>query len=228
MAVTVQWLGHATFMLTLDGHKVLIDPFLDENPTATVKAADVKPDFIAITHGHGDHISDAVPIAKRTGAPCVSNNEIALWLRGQGVQAHGQHLGGGYRHPFGYLKLTIAHHGSMLPDGSNGGNPAGLIFTSQSGKKLYFAGDTALFMDMQLYGEEGLDLAVLPIGDNFTMGPDDALRALKFLKPKAVIPCHFNTWPPIRVDEKAWIARVNAETSTKGVLLEVNGNYTVE
>ncbi len=132
---------------------------------------------------------------------------------------HAQHLGGAYNHPFGNVKLTIAHHGSGLPDGSYGGNPAGFIITA-GGKRLYFAGDTALFLDMQLYGEDGLDLCVLPIGDNYTMGPDDALKAVKLLKPKMVVPCHYNTWPLIAQDGAAWAGRVEAETATKAYALD--------
>ena len=144
----------------------------------------------------------------------------------QGLKAHGQHLGGGYTHPFGYLKLTLALHGSELPDGSYGGNPAGMLLTTNDGKKVYMAGDTGLFGDMKLIGEEGLDLAVIPIGDNYTMGPDDALRAVKFLNPKVVIPIHFGTWGLIEQNAEAWAARVQAETAAKAVVLKPGGTYT--
>ena len=209
------FLGHGVHQIETDGKTLLIDPFLTNNPQAAISADEANPDFIFVSHGHGDHVGDTVEIAKRTGAPVIANAEIAGWLGKQGVGAHGQHIGGGYNHPFGYLKLTIAFHGSGLPDGSNGGNPAGMHLTTKSGKKIYIACDTGLFSDMALYGEGGLDLAVLPIGDNYTMGPDDALKAVKLLKPKHVVPCHYNTWPPIAQDADAWAARVHAETDAK-------------
>ena len=131
---------------------------------------------------------------------------------------HPQHLGGGFQHDFGHLKLTVAHHGSGLPDGSYGGNPAGLLITAE-GKKIYIAGDTGLFSDMQLYGREGVDLFILPIGDNFTMGPDDALEAVKLVNPRLAMPCHYNTWPPITQDVQAWAEKVHAETDTKVAVL---------
>ena len=187
------WYGHAALGLEVGKYKLLVDPFLSGNPTATVTPENVQADFILISHGHGDHVGDAVAIAKRTGAMVISNFEIANWAQAQGINAHAQHLGGGFNHPFGYLKLTLALHGSGLPDGSYGGNPAGFLLTAE-GKKIYLACDTGLFGDMRLIGEEGVDLAVLPIGDNFTMGPDDALRAVKLLQPKHVIPVHYNTW----------------------------------
>jgi L-ascorbate metabolism protein UlaG (beta-lactamase superfamily) len=224
----VTWLGHGSFALEIDGYKVLLDPFLTDNPSAAADADDLEADFILISHGHSDHVGDAVEIAKRTGALVISNNEIKGWFIRQGVNAHGQHLGGGYQHPFGYVKLTIAHHGSQLPDGSDGGNPAGFLITSKSGKKVYFACDTGLFYTMKLYGDEGIDLAFLPIGDNFTMGPDDALRAVELIRPGVVIPVHFDTWGLIEQDGQAWVDRVNAETDTEAVLLEPGDTYTLE
>ena len=215
MAIKFTYVGHATYFLDIGDKRVLIDPFFTNNPTTDISPDDVSADFILVSHGHFDHIGDTVPIAKRTGAKVIANAEISGWLGNQGVEnVHGQHLGGGFNHDFGHLKLTIAHHGSGLPDGSYGGNPAGLLITTE-GKKLYFACDTALFLDMQLYGEEGIDLFVPPIGDNFTMGPDDALRAVKLVKPKLAVPCHYNTWPPIAQDGDAWAKRVEAETDTK-------------
>ena len=215
MAIKLTFVGHATFFLDIGGKQVLIDPWFNDNPMTDVSADDVSADFILVSHGHWDHIGDAVSIAKRTGAKVISNAEIVGWFGNQGVEnSHPQHLGGGANHDFGHLKLTIAHHGSGLPDGSYGGNPAGLLITAE-GKKIYFACDTALFLDMQLYGEEGIDLFVPPIGDNFTMGPDDALRAVKLVKPKLAIPCHYNTFPPIKQDGEAWAKRVEAETDTK-------------
>jgi L-ascorbate metabolism protein UlaG (beta-lactamase superfamily) len=157
----------------------------------------------------------------------ISNFEIATWLEKQGLKAHAQHLGGGHHHPFGYLKLTLALHGSALPDGSYGGNPAGFLLTTHGGKKIYLACDTGLFGDMRLIGEEGIDLAALPIGDNYTMGPDDALRAVKLIQPKHVIPVHYNTWELIAQDPHAWAQRIEAETSARVHILKPGGSFSL-
>lgn len=229
MPIKYTYIGHGTHALEINGTKILIDPFLTDNPSTNLSPGSVEADVIVVSHGHGDHVGDTVAIAKRTGAKVISNFEIINWLGRQGIpesQLHAQHLGGGFNHDFGYLKLTIAHHGSGLPDGSYGGNPAGLLFTVE-GKKLYFACDTALFLEMKLYGEEGVDLAVLPIGDNFTMGPDDALKAVKLLTPKQVVPCHYNTFPPIQQDANAWKARVEAETDAKVSVLAPGESLTL-
>lgn len=224
---TLTWYGHATLGLETGGYRILIDPFFSGNPAATTSADQVQADFILVTHGHGDHVGDTVAIAKRTGALVISNFEIASWLGDQGVRTHPQHIGGGFKHPFGYLKLTMAVHGSALPDGSYGGNPAGFLLTTNDGKKIYLAGDTGLFGDMKLIGEEGLDLAVIPIGDNFTMGPDDALRAVKLLTPKVVIPIHYGTWGLIEQDPNAWAKRVTEETGAQVVVLKPGEKFTL-
>jgi L-ascorbate metabolism protein UlaG (beta-lactamase superfamily) len=220
MPTQLTYLGHGTFQIDSAGQTIVIDPFFTGNPKATVKANEVSPDVIIISHGHGDHVGDAVAIAKRTGCLVIANFEICEWLGSQGVtNTHPQHIGGSHKHAFGTVKLTIAHHGSMLPDGSNGGNPCGILLKLEDGT-IYHACDTALFMDMQLIGEEGLDVAIVPIGDNFTMGPDDALKAVKFLKPKKVIPDHYGTWPLIDQDANAWAKRVKAETQSEAILLQ--------
>jgi L-ascorbate metabolism protein UlaG (beta-lactamase superfamily) len=220
MATRVRWLGHACLLFESDGRNVLVDPFLTGNPAAAAAAAEVPADFILVSHGHADHVGDTVAIAGRTGATVVSNYEISQWLTRKGVaKVHGPQHGGGVNLPFGRVKLTLAFHGSQLPDGSDGGNPCGFLITFQDGKKVYDAADTGLFGDMRLIGEEGIDLAVLPIGDYYTMGPDDALRAVKLLQPRKVLPIHFNTFPPIRQDAAAWAERVRKETKAEPVVL---------
>jgi L-ascorbate metabolism protein UlaG (beta-lactamase superfamily) len=227
MTNKLTWYGHAALGLETGGYKLVVDPFFTGNPAASISAEAVEADYILVSHGHGDHVGDGVAIAKRTGATVISVNEIAVWFGDQGLKSHGQHLGGGYIHPFGYLKLTLALHGSALPDGSNGGNPCGFLLTTNDGKKIYLAQDTGLFGDMKLIGEEGLDLATVPIGDNFTMGPDDALRAVKMLQPKVAIPIHYNTWGLIAQDANAWAERVQKETNTKAVVLKPGESYSV-
>jgi L-ascorbate metabolism protein UlaG (beta-lactamase superfamily) len=227
MTVKITWHSHSTYTLDIDGTKLVIDPFLDDNPTAKVKAADLAADFVLLTHGHGDHVADALPIATRTGAQVIANFEIANWVNAQGHEnTHPQHIGGGWNHAFGRLKFTPALHGSGLPDGSYGGNPAGFLL-SAGGKNISISGDTALFSDMSLIGEAGLDVAIVCIGDNFTMGPDDSIRAIQFLQPKVVIPCHYNTWPLIAVDVEAWARRVAAETDARPEVMAIEGTYSV-
>lgn len=225
--VKLTYHGHACFGVEVNGTQLLIDPFLTGNELADVSADNVAADYILISHGHGDHVGDAIQIANRTGAMTISNFEIQSWLVAQGVErTHPLHIGGGHDFPFGRVKLTIAHHGSALPDGSYGGQPAGFLLWL-GGKRIYHACDTGLFYDMKLIGEEGLDVAILPIGDNFTMGPDDALRAVKLLEPKVVIPIHYDTFDVIRQDPLAFAARVEAETSAKCVVLKAGDTYSM-
>jgi L-ascorbate metabolism protein UlaG (beta-lactamase superfamily) len=228
MSTKITWYGHATLGLETGGYKLIVDPYFTGNPAASISADQAQADYILVSHGHGDHIADAVGIARRTKATVISNNEIHVWLSKQGVKTHGQHIGGGHRFPFGYLKLTQACHGSALPDGSNGGNPAGFLLTTNDGRKIYMACDTGLFGDMRLIGEEGIDLALLPIGDNYTMGPDDALRAVKLLQPRHAIPIHYNTWELIAQDPEAWAVRVRQETQTEPHVLKPGDSYSLD
>ena len=202
------YFSHAAWKIETNEYTILIDPFLDDNPTSPVKSKDVKADFIIVTHAHGDHIGDAIPIAKANNATIISNFEIANWCGEQGVTAHPMHIGGSKEFPFGKVKLTQAFHGSSFPDGSYGGMPTGVLITIQN-KTIYHSGDTGLFGDMKLIGESiPIDIALIPIGDNFTMGVDDAVKAVEFLRPKMAIPMHYNTFDIINVDPDEFVSRV--------------------
>ena len=204
--------GHSTFTLTTDdGTRVVIDPWFDENPVSDVKADEVDDvDFILCTHGHFDHFADAIPLAKRTGATLVSTFEIVSFVQTQGVEnAHPLHIGGGFNFPFGYVKMTAALHGGQVAGDDEGAftTVPGGFWMDLNGKRLYHAGDTALLMDMQLLRGK-VDVALLPIGDNFTMGPEDAVRAVEFIRPKTVIPIHYNTFDMIAQDPEAFRRQV--------------------
>jgi len=226
MATKLTWIGHSAFILETDEHTILIDPFINGNPVANPSSPDnLSADFILLTHGHGDHVGDTVALAQRTGAPVLGNFEVGNWIAAQGVEeTMTPNTGGGTDLPFGRVELTIAFHSSSMPDGSYGGSPNGLFITLNNGLKLYFAGDTALFSDMQLIGEKEPDIAILPIGDFFTMGPGDSVRAIKWLKPKFVLPCHYNTFPPIAQDAAAWAEMVQKETNASAVVLDPGGS----
>lgn len=204
----ITYYGHSCFLIETAKARLVVDPFLTDNPLASIAAADVKCDYVLLSHGHEDHTCDALQIAKANDATIIANYEIAEYFGAKGAKTHGMNPGGGFDFPFGRVKLTIAHHTSSLNAGLNPiymGVPCGIIVEAD-GKRLYHAGDTALFLDMQLIGKGGLDLALLPIGDNFTMGPADALDALDLLRPRLAAPMHFNTWPPIAQDPQAFVA----------------------
>jgi L-ascorbate metabolism protein UlaG (beta-lactamase superfamily) len=197
----LRYFSHSAFQLTTDnGVKILIDPFLTDNPTSPVNAQDVTADYIILTHAHGDHLGDAFSIADRCKLTFICVNELADYCKSKGYEAHNMHIGGGYNFDFGRVKFTIAHHGSQTPDNYYAGEPAGVII-SADGKNVYHTGDTGLFYDMKLIGEmTPIDYMLLPIGDNFTMGINDAVKAAELTSPKVAIPIHYNTFPVIEAD----------------------------
>jgi L-ascorbate metabolism protein UlaG (beta-lactamase superfamily) len=214
------YLGHSCFLVETASTRLIIDPFLTGNPSARIQADDVQCDYVLISHGHDDHVGDALAIARRCDATIIANFEIAEYFAAQGAKTHGMNPGGGHAFAFGRVKLTLAHHSSSMEAGLKPiylGTPCGLLVQAD-GKTLYHAGDTALFLDMQLIGRAGLDVALLPIGDNYTMGPDDAVTALDFLKPKVAVPMHYNTWPIIAQDVSAFAARAAQSGHTVQVL----------
>ena len=213
------YLGHSAFKLSLDGHELLIDPFLSGNPRSSAAPEDCSPSHILLSHAHGDHVGDTEAIARASGAMVVSSAEIAGYYAAKGLRGHGMNIGGCFAFPFGRVRFTPAWHSSSFPDGTYGGMPMGIVL-EVAGLRLYHAGDTALFADMSLIGEGGLDLALLPIGDNFTMGPEDALGAVRLLKPKRVIPIHYGTFPLIEQDPQVFKRLVEAQSDSECVILE--------
>lgn len=204
--------GHATFSLvTGEGVRLIIDPWLDDNPASDIGKDEFSTlDYVLCTHGHADHFADAIPLAKRTGATLISTFEIVSFVQSQGVEkAHPLHIGGGFTFPFGYVKMTPALHGGQVHGDESGAwttVPGGFLIDLPD-TRLYHAGDTALLMDMQLLRGK-VDVALLPIGDNFTMGPADAATAVDFIRPRVVIPMHYNTFPVIEQDPEAFRALV--------------------
>lgn len=225
----LQYLGHSCFLLRTPKAKILFDPFLTGNPLAVVQAEKVDCDFILVSHAHVDHFGDAVAISKRTGATLVAAYELALMAEGLGAKVHPMGCGGGKDFTFGRVQLTIAHHTSSV-EGANGlvsvAGPVGFLVKAE-GKTVYFAGDTALSMEMELLGRRHqIDLALLPIGDNFTMGPIDAAEAVRMLQAKRAVPMHFNTFPFIQVDPNLFVSETKklgyqAEVMAVGATLEI-------
>ncbi|QRN81133.1 MAG: metal-dependent hydrolase [Nocardiopsis sp. BM-2018] len=205
------FLGHAGVRLQHAGHEVLVDPFLTGNPLAVTDPGTLVPGHIVLTHAHGDHVGDTVAIAKRCGATVIAAVEVVNRLAEEGVEGVGMNVGGGSDFPFGRLTFTPAWHTSSFSDGSYGGTPMGVVLRI-GGVTVFHAGDTALFSDLALVARHGIDLALLPIGDHFTMGPDDALEAVRLLRPTHVVPMHYDTFPPIVQDAAAFAERVRSET----------------
>jgi L-ascorbate metabolism protein UlaG (beta-lactamase superfamily) len=226
----IRFCGHACFELTEGDAVVLVDPFLaPDNPAATVTAAEVEPTHILLTHGHRDHVGDAVAIATRSGAHCIAITELARWLTGQGVEdVTGPNLGGTASFEWGSVKVVPAWHTNTAPDGTAIGPAAGLII-ELGGATVYHLGDTTLFGDMRLIGERHSPaVALVPIGGHFTMDRHDAAVACELIGAPTVIPCHYDTFPAIETDAEAFKSEVEAATDSNVVLLAPGETYTVE
>jgi L-ascorbate metabolism protein UlaG (beta-lactamase superfamily) len=228
MAVDVRYLGHSCFELSAGGATVLVDPFLSDNPKAAVSADEVQPDVILLTHGHFDHIGDTVDIAKRVGAPVVAIAEVANEIGGQGVEVFDPNLGGTVQFDWGWVKLVPAWHTAVTPSGTPH-TPAGLLI--HIGDRLvYHLGDTCLFSDLQLIARRGdkVDLALVPIGGHYTMDRYDAVTAVGFIEPQQVIPCHYNTFPPIETDAEAFKQDVQNAGYSEVLIVEPGGTHHVK
>lgn len=222
MPLKITYLGHSGFALESDGNTILVDPFLTGNDMATARPEDFEPSTIILSHAHNDHVGDTLDIAKRSGSTVIATFELGTWLQQQGVEnAVPANHGGTVQFEGGSTKFTPAWHTSSYQTDRGfvaPGLPAGHVVRF-GGKTTYFAGDTCLFLDMQLIADEELDIAVLPIGDNFTMGPKDAVKAAAMLRAGTVIPCHYNTFPPIAQDPEAFKAEVESTTASKVAVL---------
>ena len=234
MAIEVTWLGHSTWWIETGDAKILLDPFIGDNPSAKVAPTSLNPTHILISHGHYDHLADAVEIARRSNATVISNYEIVTWLESKHeIQGCiGMNLGGKTRLPFGTVQFTPAVHSSSLPDGSYGGACGGFLFGFNAANgmatedalpyNLYYTGDTALFSDLKLIARNGVDCLIIPIGDLYTMGPAESIEAIQMICPKLVLPTHYNTWPPIAQDVAAWVNAVHERTNARAIAPVVN------
>ena len=215
----VRFLGHGCFELSDGNTRVLIDPFLTGNPKAAIAADDVDPTAILLTHGHGDHYGDTVAIAKRTGAPVVAIVEIANEIAEEGIETFDPNIGGTVKFDWGWVKLVPAWHTSTTPKGTVT-VPAGLLI-SLNGTVVYHLGDTCLFSDMQLVGKRHpIDIALMCIGGHYTMDRTDAVDAAELIGARAVIPCHYNTFPAVETDAQAFKSDVESATGSNVVILE--------
>jgi L-ascorbate metabolism protein UlaG (beta-lactamase superfamily) len=212
--------GHACFSVVVGGKVLLFDPFISPNPLArSIDVKQVPADFILVSHGHEDHLADAVEITKRTNALVIANFEVATWLNQKGApRVHPMNHGGGFLFDFGRAKFVNAIHSSTMPDGSSGGNPGGFVVETSEGN-FYYSGDTALTMDMKLIGEfTPLKFAALCVGDNFTMGPDDAVKAAEFIRCNQILGVHYDTFPPIKIDHAIAVEKFRAAGKTLHLL----------
>jgi len=226
--------GHSCFEIKGRNANIIIDPFLSNNPISKTKPEDINNiSAILVTHGHEDHLGDTIEIAERNNAQVVAPAELARYLTHKGVNAHRMHIGGAHNFSWGWVKLTLALHGSGLDDGKNIiylGNPCG-FFLNIDNKIIYHAGDTGLFSDMKIFrdilGGKEINVAMLPIGDNVVMGPEDALLATKWIEPKVVIPMHYDTFPILKQDAYLFQKNIESQTSTKAIVLSPGEAFTV-
>jgi len=228
--VKITFYGHACFKISSSKFSIIIDPWLKNNPQANISPEQVEVDYILITHGHGDHFGDALEVAKANNATIIAPYELATYCQSKGAKVHPMHIGGDYTFDFGWLQLTPAMHGSGYIEGDNiiyMGSPCGFLIGIE-GKTIYHAGDTGLFGDMKLIGEKtSLDVAMLPIGGNFVMGIDDAVKAVEFLKPKIVVPMHYNTFDIIKKDPEEFKKKVGNKTGADVIILKPGEMITV-
>jgi L-ascorbate metabolism protein UlaG (beta-lactamase superfamily) len=227
MAADIRWLGQSAFLIEADGATVLTDPFLTGNPLAAATPDELQPDVILLSHGHADHVGDTVGIARRTGATVVAIVELANELAEQGVEVMDPNLGGTVKFDWGWVKLVPAWHTGMTPSGTPH-TPAGLLIHA-GGKLIYHLGDTCLFSDLQLISRRGdkVDVALVPIGGHYTMDRYDAVTAVEFVAPTQVIPCHYNTFPPIETDVQAFKADVEAAGFAEVVVLDPGQSHSL-
>ena len=225
--LTITFHGHACFVLEADGRRLIIDPFLTGNPAADVSLDRLpKIDAVLLSHGHGDHLGDAIPIARRDGATVVATFELAAFCESQGAAVHAMHIGGGHRFPFGHVKLVPAFHGGRVEGDATGQfttNPCGVVVTL-GGKAVYHCGDTGLTLEMQLLAGR-VDAMLVPIGDNYTMGIEDAARAVEFVKPRVAIPMHYDTFDLIKADPDAFKRQVGSRAQV--VVLQPGQSHTI-
>lgn len=226
--IELTYLGHSSFLARIQNKNVLFDPFISPNPKASkIDLTSIAADYILLSHGHEDHVADAESIAKRNNAMIVSNYEIAVWFAQKGVEKyHPMNIGGSKQFDFGKVKSVAAVHSSTLPDGASGGNPGGFVIEHAAGC-FYYAGDTALTYDMKLIGEEfKVDFAIMPIGDNFTMGIKDAIKAADWVGTKRIIGMHYDTFPYIAIDQEA-AKKAAAEAGKELILLNIGDSITL-
>lgn len=223
----IRYLGHSSFHITIGNTKIIVDPYITPNPLAAhIDIKSLTADYILLTHGHGDHIADVEAIAAQTGASIVSTYEVVTYFENKGIKGHPMNIGGSWNFDFGRLKLTNAIHTSSFPDGSYAGNPCGfMLYTDE--ENLYIAGDTALTMDMKLIPMFGPkpDIAILPIGSNFTMDADDAVIASDFIECDKIIGCHYDTFGYIKIDQEETINKFKSK-GKELILLPIGKSFT--
>lgn len=226
MTLSITWLGHSAWLIKSSQHRILIDPFLTDNPMAKVKPDEVAADTVLISHGHFDHVQDAAAIANRCHATLVANYEIATWFseKHKVAKTIGMNIGGAANLEFGRVFMTPALHSSQLPDGAYGGNPGGFL-CEIDGRRIFYTGDTGLFSDLALWSKPTIDFLIVPIGDLFTMGVEESIRAIEMIQPKYVLPTHYNTWPPIEQDAVRWAELVHQRTTSKAIVLLPGEEY---